>query len=381
VALLAGSWAWLRARLRIRRRIEAAEQAALVASLDHPGFEPAAILRTANAELDRITGHRRGDDIGHLRRLVGRAHVDALLALATSKGPADPADVHVRVSRRPKVAIVGVRPPDGSRDGEAVVLVRMRARSWVGRFGYAAAFAMTALRGMLELASWTLADTGSAEARRVRVYWVLRQAGAPGELEFSRFELAPGGRHRLSEPLEDLHMETLRDASVLEVAGNLPSNDVTIPREIASGLPEDPRAALLDLAGVDGCFTLDVIAVAVRRLLAQWARASEGDAHALDTLADARAVSQLLHPPDFALRTPALEEVRPHRVRALRVPPEVVVELKVRAWYGPRDPGEDPWQGTRRTRTYWWRLARQPSPEHPWRLLDADAAPSRPQLP
>jgi hypothetical protein len=121
---------------------------------------------------------------------------------------------------------------------------------------------------------------------------------------------------------------------VLELA-DVP-DDPNIPFEIATNLPEDPAAALRDLAMVDGRFEPQVIEASVRRIHEARDRRSRVDG------------------------------VRVRRVRALRTPPEVELELRIRVpvrW------------GAARHRPAWWRLAATNSRSEPWRLVDPDVDP------
>jgi hypothetical protein len=105
-----------------------------------------------------------------------------------------------------------------------------------------------------------------------------------------------------------------------------------------------------------------------------WARATDGDTRSLTTGAGAEAVAQLLSPPGIVFRGPELVKVRPLRVRAIPVPPEVTLEVEVRAYLGVPELDD----GIRRKRKLWWRLAAEDSVELPWRVVDAKVDPFRP---
>lgn len=116
----------------------------------------------------------------------------------------------------------------------------------------------------------------------------------------------------------------------------------------------------------------------VTRLLARWEHASEAAAAALEGVADQSAIAALLTPSGHVLRAPELLSVKVLRFRALRVPPEVTVEISIRAWRGPADPVYSTEQEVRRKHKLWWRLARQDSADVPWRLIDANVHPFHP---
>src|SRR5206468_265102 len=60
----------------------------------------------------------------------------------------------------------------------------------------------------------------------------------------------------------------------------------------------DARAAALDLSLADGRFAPDVLEVAVRRAVASWAEAIDGEDTALDAVASPEASQQLLYAGD-----------------------------------------------------------------------------------
>ena len=132
-----------------------------------------------------------------------------------------------------------------------------------------------------------------------------------------------------------------------------------------------------ELETLDDRFGEEVIAACVRRLVELYALASEGDAGALDAVANARAGAFLLRRRGWALRGPQLKKVRVLAVQASRIPPQISVGVTVEAWYGPRgDLDSDPrfWgYGTRRSEhAFWWQLASDGPSEQPWRLVGAE---------
>jgi len=375
-------WPWQR-----RRRAAAARLSALGVSVEDERLDPDVILRKAELDYSHIAGRWRGDRVERLRRRLAPTDLATLLRLCpTRAGPsweatAEPEDVSLWLRPRPGLSLVDFRvDADGTR-AQAAVLVTARARSWITSWGY--------WRGHLRSPRVRLvgsapraygwggrqgSDFPASRSRRIAVVWVFGHSSAGG-WRFLRSEAMISAGYRFDHPLdssEELHAE-LRDELVLEEAGEDRAG-LKIPREIAENLPYDAGAALRELSGVSERFEDEVLEAAVRRILGLWAQASEGKPELLERGASAEAAGQLLDSPGVVLRGPELLKAVPRRVRALRIPPEVTLELDVRAYLGVPELDD----GIRRTRKLWWRLAAQDSPELPWRLVDAEVSPFRP---
>jgi hypothetical protein len=199
--------------------------------------------------------------------------------------------------------------------------------------------------------------------------WVFDRA-ARGHWELARIEPGPAGRHRLAgDPSgEAAVVERLRTAAVRELIDHPPAPE--IPFDLAANLPYDPAAALRDLSLVDDRFSAAVLETTVRDLVERWERAAGEDPAPLDEAATPEAVRALLGG-GYVIRGARVESVRPVRVWGLRVPPEVDVEVIVRAWRGQRDSVH----GESMARHHWWRLAATGSTALPWRLVAADVEP------
>jgi hypothetical protein len=375
-------WPWQR-----RRRAAAARLSALGVSVEDERLDPDVILRKAELDYSHLAGRWRGDRLDKLRPRLAPTDLTTLLRLCpTRPGPswmatAEPEDVSLWLRPRPGLALVDFRVDVGGGGAQAAVLVSARARAWVTAWGYWGGHARglgirfgRSTPGAHGLGGRQGSDYPASRSRRIAVVWVFEHS-SEGGWRFLRAESLTSAGYRFDHPLdssEELHAE-LRDELVLEEAGE-DRSALKIPREIAENLPYDARAALLELSGVSERFEDEVLEAAVRRILGLWARASEGETALLDAGASPEAAAQLLDPPGIVLRGPALLKARPLRVRALRVPPEVTLELDVRAYLGVPELDD----GIRRRRRLWWRLAAQDSPELPWRVVDAEVSPFRP---
>jgi hypothetical protein len=362
-------WPWDR-----RRRARRAELAALGASVSDERLDPERILGAVDAEYEPLTGHRNGEDVQDWRARFGTAQVAVLLRLRPrwrepTLSTADPCEVTLRLGARADVRVVDFRVARGEAPAEAAVQVTARARSWVGKHGY---FPARVLSGA---GPYGGSEYPAARSRRLRALWIFELTDG---WTFVRFESWSSGSYRYERALDTAaedHRE-IRDELVLRDA----AEDVAglkIPMEIAESLPFDARAALLELSGIDESFELHVIEAALRRILRLWAEASEGSPELLDGAASEEAARELLDPPGTVLRGPRLLRVKPLRVRALLVPPEVTVQLDVRAYLGPANPDDDRPEGIVRKHRFWWRVARQDSEELPWQLVDAGVDPFR----
>ena len=368
-------WPWER-----RRRALAARLTALGASVEDARFDPDAILAAALAEHAVVAGRRSGAELGALTARFGTAAVERLVRLRATvpgmrDGMARPEDVTVRVAPRAALALVEFREPRDGLPAEAAVEVRVPARAWVGRRVFAVARAASVAMTIMGAISFRPdVPAPAARSARLRAIWLFEL----GERwSFVRREAHASAEHRFERPLDGSgeHHRALRDETVLaEAAGD--GAALGIPVEIAEALPYEPRAALLELAALHESFAPHVIEAALRRVLACWAEASEGEPERLSPCAGDEAAAHLLDPPGSVLRGPELRAFEPLRVHALRVPPELTVRLDVRAYRGPADPAHAADHGIRRAHRFWWRLARQESAAVPWRLVDAGVDPS-----
>ena len=371
-------WPWQR-----ERRARRAALAALGASVDDDRLDPDVILATAKAKYERLVPAWRGDDVAELRRHFAPSDIVRLLALRPLRpavdylDKAEPREISISLADRARFSLVDFREATGAGSAEASVLVRTRARSWSAESTYRSAQAAALRKQLLPGPGEAIKGSGTpypqTRSDRIRAIWVFRLPPV-GAWEFVRSESWVSGSYRLGTSLdqaERTQVDIRDDVLLAEAAADRVG--LKIPLEIAENLPYDAKAALLELAGVSERFDPNVIEAAVREILDCWAEGSDGAPERLAACAGEDAAAQLLTPPGVVLRGPELLRIEPRRVRALRVPPEVTLEIDVRAYLG--DPELD--DGIRRERKLWWRLAADDS-ALPWRLVDAQVNPFRP---
>ena len=305
-----------------RRRLAAAERAAVEASVDDPSFEPQHVIEAAGRLIGPVLGRRRASEIAPVKQLFGE--FDATVAGWKEERP--PEKTHVLVDR-PRLRIAML---DRDRDAHVVrvtLLAQARACVWTGPFGYR----VTRVFG----ASLT-GSTGLAYPHRLTAYWAFEHEGRRWRFDETAERWWVEHRLRTDPSGEATLAERLHEETVVELA-EVPA-DTIVPYEIATNLPDDPDDALRDLAMVDERFDRNVLESAIRTLHDR-----------LDPLEGLR-----------------VKAVKVTRIRALRMPCEIEVELRIRA------PGG--W-GARRETKAWWRLAATSSRTEPWRLVDANVDP------
>lgn len=353
---------------RVRHQMAAGDRAALVASIEKDAFDSNRLEEAVSRIYAPVAGRLSFDDRTEVVRVFGELAADGLLppVEAGATGLSS-----VRLPRDPSRGVVAVQEAEKSGRARVTVRIEARARSWSGPFGYWPPRLLSVVTVVL-FRGLTLANTQALET-------YLTFELSPGSEEWVATAIEPGesGRHHLDRDAtgEGERVQRLRDEAVLALATEAPA--AAIPEEIATALPRDPGAAMRELETLDDRFGEEVIAACVRRLVELYALASEGDAGALDAVANARAGAFLLRRRGWALRGPQLKKVRVLAVQASRIPPQISVGVTVEAWYGPRgDLDSDPrfWgYGTRRSEhAFWWQLASDGPSQQPWRLVGAE---------
>lgn len=380
------------------RSLNGGELAALGASAGDDLFDPARLRATALALYSELGAVRDATKLERARELFGRGYIDRLIEVggrslesepspwastdvaAIAERRRDPAKVAVRFGRSPQVAIVKVRSGPTVPRPEVVLFVDVRARAWPRRLSFPLALLIDRGLKLLGIASipfgtgaMTLAFMRVARSVRLQAYWTLRLSES-GDWELARVEAGSTGSHHLRSDPEgaDEELIALRADAIRELVGDRGAGPV--PIEIASNLPEDPELAVRDLAMVDERFDQRLIETSVIDIVGRWAEASEGDHDVLvPVVADRAVVPKLLDRAGTAIRGARVVDVKVRRVHAMRTPPELSVEIRVRAWRGPRDPTRaQVGTGVTRTEPEWWRLVAGESAEHPWKLADPD---------
>lgn len=186
--------------------------------------------------------------------------------------------------------------------------------------------------------------------------------------------------HHLATPLvarPEADVEGIRDVATMETAAG--DGLGTAPERFA-GLEVGPdvRRALLDLSVIDGRFAPAVVEAAVRRAVAAWAEAVDGDGAPFRTVAEPAAVSELLTGGDvegktrLVVRGPQLLEVLPTALDLATSPPVLTVDVTIRALRFRERIGVGAMGGEHdreRTFTDTWFLGLASAAELPWRLL------------
>ena len=242
--------------------------------------------------------------------------------------------------------------------GDATVLIWDYVETNTGRvIPYAGSSAMT--RTLSEF--WTL-------GKRDR-HWIVLSIEGEGQ-----------GKYHLTEPLAAVpsdDTQLLRDEVVAERAAT--DAPRFAPAEVADlDFAGPARAAALDLALADERFDPDLIETSVRRILAAWASAIDGDDTALETLGRPEAVRALLYSGDadrhtrLVLRNPHIRTVRITAIDPAAQPPSlsIVIQggavryIEDRATAAVLSGNPDSERHVRLT----WTLALEAPPPWPWRL-------------
>ena len=341
----------------IRRRLDVAERAALAASVHDEGFDPAAVLDAAWGHYAPVSGPRPGHRTEAIEERFGRGSLDPVLDLDYEWSSLDPARIRLCV-RRPELRVAALELDAEGRVARVTIRAEARVRAWRGDSGYWPARLLT---GVLLLLG--LLDTPYARSRTLSTFWVFERA-PDGEWALVRVEPGESGEHRLdADPTGERRLlGRLRDESVRELTE--PPEEVEIPHEIATNLPSDPEAALRDLMLIDDRFTYEAIEVSLRDMVRRWEEACDGCRKPLEEVAAPKVVAALLRG-SRVVRGASIEELRVTRVWARRVPPELEVELVVRAWRGKKGHVD----GRDSRRRHRWRLAATTSRRLPWRLV------------
>jgi len=178
----------------------------------------------------------------------------------------------------------------------------------------------------------------------------------------------------VSRPEDDV--AALRDVATVETGA---ADALGTAPERFAGLEVGPDVgqALLDLSVVDGRFAPAVVEAVVRRAVAAWAEAVDGDEAPFRAAAAPAAVTELLTGGDVEGRTrlvvrgPQVLEVVPKALDLAATPPLLTVEVTIRAVHfrQPIVAGATGSSILDRPFTDRWFLGLDAAPEVPWRLL------------
>jgi predicted lipid-binding transport protein (Tim44 family) len=270
----------------------------------------------------------------------------------------------VVVAGTPKVEYLGLVNRPGEKDDRVVVRISARQDDYVET----------------KDKQVVLKDGQSSKRVAVTEWWTLAQHDN-GWMVVS-IETDSEGTHHLDDAIvavPEADDERLRDESTIEVAQTDAAPPDVKTAEIADlDFAGDARAAALDLSLADGRFAPDVLEVAVRRAVAGWAEAIDGEDAALEAVAAPEAVQQLLYPGDATRRTrlvvrgPHVKRVHIARLDAASEPARMDVDVDVvgRRYVENRDTA-DVVSGSKERETSFtehWTLTIDGPKENPWRI-------------
>jgi predicted lipid-binding transport protein (Tim44 family) len=354
------------ARRRRRRREERVELAAREAAEDDREFAPEAVhaeaeqlfraVQKAWSENDRdLITHLAGPELAHeWHRRLADFDRHGWCNEVTIEGPVE-------------VDYVGLAHRGSEQDDHVVAWISARLRDVI-----------IDQRGRKITRNESL-----GEVSRMSEYWTLGKRD--GHWIVVSIEQEREGRHQLSEPIiatpwsdtERLQEQSLAEQAAAEkVAEGFTVADIAAPE-----FTGDARAAALDLSLADGRFAPDLLAAEVKRAVAAWAEAIDGNRGELAELASPQALRELLHPGDPAeqtrlvVRGPHVRELRILSLDAQTSPAEMTVELEVHGcrYIEDRDTTAVV-SGSPHTSTVFrehWRLALDGDDAHPWRIVSA----------
>jgi predicted lipid-binding transport protein (Tim44 family) len=354
------------ARRRRRRREQRVELAAGEAAENDPEFAPDVVHAEAEQLFRDVQKAWSEDDRDRIKRLAGPelAH-EWLRRLADfdRRGWRN----EVTIDGPVEVDYVGLAHRASEQDDHVVVWISARLRDVV-----------VDQRGRRIARNESL-----GEVTRMSEYWTLGKRD--GHWVIVSIEQEREGRHQLSEPIIATpwsDTDRLQEESLAEQAAEeKPPEGFTVADVATPELSGSARSAALDLSLVDGRFAPDLLAAEVKRAVAAWADAVDGDRGELSKLATAQAVRELLHPGDPAeqtrlvVRGPHIQDLRIVTLDAQRSPAEMTIELKVHGcrYIEDRDTtavvSGSPHTPTAFTES--WRLTLDGDDAHPWRIVSA----------
>jgi predicted lipid-binding transport protein (Tim44 family) len=360
------------ARRRRRRREERVELAAHEAAEDDQEFAPEVVHAEAEQLFRAVQRAWSEDDRDAIKRLSGPelAHEwRRRLSDLDRRGWRN----EVTIEGPVEVEYVGLARHANEQEDHVVVRICARLRDLV-----------VDQRGRRITRNESL-----GEVSRMSEYWTLGKRD--GHWIVVSIEQEREGRHQLSEPIIATpwsDTERLQEESLAEqAAAEKPPEGFTVADVATPEFSGSARSAALDLSLVDGRFAPDLLAAEVKRAVAAWAEAVDGDRGELGDLSSPRALGELLHPGDPAEQTRLV--VRGPQVRKLRIlavdgqltPAEMTVELEVQGYRYIVDRDTTAVvSGSPHSSTVFreqWRLALDGDDEHPWQIVGAAEASAR----
>lgn len=366
VLVIAGAISTWRYRRRRAARLERVTAAAAEAAQDDPVFAADAVAKAAGDLYLDCQAAWDGRDRAKLATMVGD---DLLVEWKRRLDDLDKKKWHnrVHVHGRPAVEYLGLVNRAGEAEDRVIVRIGATQDDFV------------------ELSGGGTINKGGQESKSVSVveWWTL--ARRDDRWIVVSIEQDTEGVHNLDAEIiarPDADDERLHDESTVEVAqADAAPADVRTAEIADLDFDGDARAAALDLSLADARFAPDVLEVAVRRAVAGWAEAIDGEDAPLLSVAAADVAGEMLHPGDPSGKTRLV--VRGPRVRAMRItkldaaaePARMSVEVDVagRRYVEDRDTAAvvSGSKSAETTFTERWTLAIDGPAENPWRIVAA----------
>ncbi len=354
------------ARRRRRRRQQRVELAAYEAAEDDGEFAPEVVHAEAERIFRAVQKAWSEDDRDRIARLAGPE-----LAHEWHRRLADFARHgwrnDVTIEGPVEVDYVGLANRTSEQEDHVVVWISARLRDVV-----------VDERGRTINRNENLGDVS-----RMSEYWTLGKRD--GHWIVVSIEQEREGRHQLSEPILATpwsDTDRLQEQSLAEqAAAEKPAEGFTVADVATPEFTGDARAAALDLSLLDGRFAPDLLAAEVKRAVAAWAQAVDGDRTELAQLTSPGALRELLHSDDpseqsrLVVRGPQVRELRIVALDAQKSPAEMTVELEVHGsrYIEDRDTAAVLSGSPHKSSSFHehWRLALDGDDAHPWRIVSA----------
>jgi predicted lipid-binding transport protein (Tim44 family) len=354
------------ARRRRRRRQDRVELAAHEAAEDDGEFAPEVVHAEAEQLFRSVQKAWSEDDRERIKKLAGPELGNEWLRRLADfdrRGWRN----EVTVDGPVEVDYVGLAHGASEQEDHVVVWITARLRDVV-----------LDQRGRTVTRKESLGDTS-----RMSEFWTLGKSN--GHWIVVSIEQEREGRHQLSEPIIATpwaDTERLQEQSLAEqAAAEKPAEGFTVADVAEPQFAGTARAAALDLSLVDGRFAPDLLGAEVKRAVAAWAGAVDGDRAELAELTSPSALRELLHPDDPAeqtrlvVRGPRVRDVRILSLDPQKTPAEMTVELEVHGcrYIEDRDTTAvvSGSQNTPNVFREHWRLALNGDDAHPWRIVSA----------
>ncbi|MFL5846210.1 MAG: TIM44-like domain-containing protein [Solirubrobacteraceae bacterium] len=271
----------------------------------------------------------------------------------------------VQVHGRPSVEYLGLVNRAGEAEDRVIVRICATQDDWVKLGG----------------GGQIMKEGQTDKTVSVEEWWTL--ARRDGGWMVVSIESEAEGRHNLDGEIvavPEADDGRLRDESLIEVAqADAAPADVKTAEIADLDFDGDARAAALDLSLADARFAPDVLEIAVRRAVAGWSEAIDGEDEPLLAVATPEAAAQLLHPKGdgtrLVVRGPRVQALRITKLDAAAEPARMTVEIDVsgRRYLEDRDTAAV-LSGSKESEarfTEKWTLTIDGPAENPWRIAQA----------